>query len=113
LRNPDETLFAQAPLGDNVQQSLVKCVDSSRGYALKLVDPKGKSVWVGISFGERNDSFDFHTSIDDFNEKKDIEADPSSVSKESESNKDWSLKKGEKIVLDVGNKKNDGKSGAG
>lgn len=89
----------------------MKCTDSSRGFALKLVDPKGKSVWVGISFGERNDSFDFHTSIEDFNEKKELEKNPNKASKDFDSGKDWSLKKGEKVSIDVGNKKKDEKSG--
>ncbi len=105
LRNPDETLFAAAPIPDDISKGCVKTVDSSRGFALRLVDPNGKAMWVGISFGERNDAFDFYTSLTDFMEKKDMELNPEKYKNKDNAGKDWSLKSGEKVSFDFGGSK--------
>lgn len=100
--NPDNTLFAAAPMPEDHNQALVRCTDSSRGYAIRLTDPKGKHIWLGMVFGDRNDSFDFHTCLEDFEKTRDMELHPEKYAKENEPTKDFTLKKGEKLVLNVG-----------
>jgi Protein of unknown function (DUF1681). len=100
--NPDNSLFVAAPMPEDHNQALVRCVDSSRGYAIRLTDPKGKHVWLGMVFGDRNDSFDFHTCLEDFAQKRDMELHPEKYAKENEPTRDFSLKKGEKLVLNLG-----------
>eukprot|EP00330_Aristerostoma_sp_ATCC50986_P001368 CAMPEP_0114585660 /NCGR_PEP_ID=MMETSP0125-20121206/9130_1 /TAXON_ID=485358 ORGANISM="Aristerostoma sp., Strain ATCC 50986" /NCGR_SAMPLE_ID=MMETSP0125 /ASSEMBLY_ACC=CAM_ASM_000245 /LENGTH=100 /DNA_ID=CAMNT_0001780813 /DNA_START=38 /DNA_END=337 /DNA_ORIENTATION=- len=45
LVNPDESLFAEAPMPQNHNQGLIKCIDSSRGYGLRLKSPDGRFMW--------------------------------------------------------------------
>jgi hypothetical protein len=43
----------------------VKTIDSSRGYAVRLENPKGGFLWVGVAFRDRNDAFDFGVVFQD------------------------------------------------
>jgi len=51
-------------------------VDSSRGYAIRLQNPKGGFVWIGTAFRDRNDSFDFNVAVTEYKEKKERELHP-------------------------------------
>jgi len=102
LNNYDGTLFAAAPIPENYDQGVVKCADSSRGFALKLVDPHGKSAWVGLVFVERYDSFDFIAALQDFAKNRDMELNPAKYAEENKPTHNFALKKGEKISFNVG-----------
>jgi len=82
------------------EDSLQKCLDSTRGYAVKLTDGKGRAKWVGMAFRERNDAFDFKDTIRDYYKKLDYEKNPQKLAQEFETNKEsFSLKKGETIKV--------------
>lgn len=102
LHNYDGSLFASAVMPEKYDQAVVKCTDSSRGYALRLQDPSGKTAWVGIVFTERNDSFDFQASLQDFEKNRDMELNPQKYAAENKPTQNFSLKQGEKISFNVG-----------
>jgi len=102
LHNYDGSLFASAVLPEKYDQAVVKCTDSSRGYALKLQDPSGKTAWVGIVFTERNDSFDFQAALQDFEKTRDMELNPQKYAAENKPTQNFSLKQGEKISFNLG-----------
>jgi len=102
LVNYDGTPFASAPVPENYELGVVRCEDSSRGYALKLVDPAGKSAWVGAIFAERNHSFDFIAALQDFAKNRDMEVNPEKYAAENKPTQNFALKKGEKISFNVG-----------
>jgi len=102
LQNYDGSLFAAASIPENYEQAVVKCADSSRGYALRLQDPSGKTAWVGVVFTERNDSFDFNACFQDFEKNRDMELNPQKYAAENKPTQNFALKKGEKISFNVG-----------
>jgi len=101
LINYDGTPFAASPIPDNYEAAVVKCVDSSRGFALKVQDPSGRSAWIGIGFTESNDSFDFQACLQDFEKTRDMELNPEKYAEQNRPTQDFSLKKGEKITFNV------------
>lgn len=48
----------------------MKTNDSSRGYAVRLENPKGGYLWVGVAFRDRNDAFDFGVVFQDYSDRK-------------------------------------------
>jgi len=102
LVNYDGTPFASSPVPENYEHGVVRCEDSSRGYALKLVDPSGKTAWVGAVFAERNHSFDFIAALQDFAKNRDMELNPQKYAAENKPTQNFALKKGEKISFNVG-----------
>jgi len=102
LVNYDGTPFASSPVPENYELGVVRCEDSSRGYALKLIDPSGKSAWVGAVFAERNHSFDFIAALQDFAKNRDMELNPQKYAAENKPTQNFALKKGEKISFNVG-----------
>jgi len=101
LNNYDGSLFATSNIPENYEQAVVKCADSSRGYALRLQDPSGKTAWIGIVFAERNDSFDFNACLQDFEKNRDMELNPQKYAAENKPTQNFALKKGEKITFNV------------
>lgn len=65
-------VFASSVLPNNPEEAIVKTVDSSRGYAVRLEKPNGGFFWVGVVFRDRNDAFDFGVAFKDFNEKNSL-----------------------------------------
>ncbi len=68
-----------------------------------LTNDNGQKALVGVGFPERNDSFDFIAALDDFKKQTRIAngiADPNSTYNSTPS-KDFSLKEGEKISLNI------------
>ena len=74
--NLDGSLFAQSPIPRRFEDAVQKCVDSSRGFAIRLQNSNGKFAWVGLAFRDRNDAFDFNVCFKDFEEKVDAEKNP-------------------------------------
>lgn len=87
-------IFAVCPVKDG---AIDRCVDSSRYFVLRVESADGKHMYIGLAFNERNDAFDFNTSLEDArrereSELKQIDFGPT---------KDYSLKSGEKIKISV------------
>lgn len=47
-------------------------MDSSRGYAVRLENPKGGFFWVGVVFGDRNDALEFEAVLQDYAKRKNM-----------------------------------------
>lgn len=67
LINEDDSLFAQSVITvEDYDPFVQRCFDSSRFFALMLVNDNGQKALVGVGFPERNDSFDFIAALDDY-----------------------------------------------
>ena len=66
--NEDNTVFAESAFkNDNYEQYIQRCVDSSRFFAVLLVNPQtGQKANIGVQFPERHDSFDFVGAFDQY-----------------------------------------------
>jgi hypothetical protein len=89
-------IFAVCPVKDG---AVDRCVDSSRYFVLRVESEDGRHIFIGLAFNERNDAFDFNTSLEDARREKEAEANPQSV--EQGPAKDYSMKDGEKIHISV------------
>jgi hypothetical protein len=58
-------VFGETKVPHNYKEAIVKTNDSSRGYAVRLENPKGGFLWVGVAFRDRNDAFDFGVVFQD------------------------------------------------
>ena len=58
-------MFGETKVPPNYKEAIVKTIDSSRGYAVRLENPKGGYLWVGVAFRDRNDAFDFGVGFQD------------------------------------------------
>ena len=109
LKNYDETVFAIAKIPENFETSVEKCVDSSRGYALKLTNEDGRFVWVGLVFHDRNSAFDFFACFEEQLKRKRMSENV--VEFKIDPSLDFALKKGAKIRVNIkkedDSKKND------
>ena len=90
-------IFAVCPVQDG---AVDRCVDSSRYFVLRVENAQnGRHMYIGMAFNERNDAFDFNTSLEDSRREKEIEANPVVV--EEGPAKDYSMKDGDKIHINV------------
>ena len=104
-------LFAAAPY---TSKTVVEAaVDSSRFYAVRVVGDGGQKATLGIGFEERSDSIDFGICLQECRKVLGYEAalqalggkNEKGVRKaEVEEKRDWSLKEGETIRVDIGKK---------
>lgn len=96
------TIFAVCPIQEGAVE---RCVDSSRYFVLRIEHQNGRHMFIGVAFNERNDAFDFNTSLQDAQREKEYEVNGSSTAALESSNvvplKDYSLKEGEKITVKV------------
>ena len=102
-------LFAAAPYRD---KSVVEpAVDSSRFYAIRVVGDGGQKATLGIGFEDRSESIDFGISLQECRKVLGYESRPQAVGGSSQkaaaksdqhTKKDWSLKEGETIKIDIG-----------
>jgi adaptin ear-binding coat-associated protein 1/2 len=94
-------IFAVVP----VQEGAVdRCVDSSRYFVLRVENASnGQHMFVGMAFNERNDAFDFNTSLEDSKREKQAEEEALKAAARYSSvpPKDYSIKEGEKIRISV------------
>lgn len=100
--NNDGSCFAVCPVPHRWEEAIQKTVDSSRGFAIRLQNPNGKYAWVGLAFRDRNDAFDFNVCFSDYEQKRELEANPNKFAKDFENMQDFSIKQGQKIVLNLG-----------
>jgi len=90
LRDYNDVLYAKAKVPENFKSSVEKCVDSSRGYALKLTHDDGRFAWTGLVFHDRNAAFDFYACFEEYLKRKTKNSKPFEV----DQNLISSLKKG-------------------
>lgn len=91
------TIFAVCPVKDG---AVDRCVDSSRYFVLRVENANGQHMFVGMAFNERNDAFDFNTSLEDARREKEVEK--QMATKEVGPSKDYSIKDGQKLHISVG-----------
>eukprot|EP01084_Bolivina_argentea_P043113 79453_1 len=105
INNDDGKLFAMSLIKDG---SVERAKDSSRYFVLKIQNTQGKHAFIGIAFNERNYAFDFNVALQGFEKEKEREAmanaddDTEDSSKPHVPTKDYSIKAGEKIHVDIG-----------
>lgn len=98
--NANGTKFAEAPVAHNSKKNPVeKVTDSSRYFTVKVSDGGGNSRLIGVGFKERSASFDFRTTIQDWNQRVAEEKRIRSLPAYSGPSKDYSLKKGETFTI--------------
>jgi hypothetical protein len=108
------SIFAVCPVKDG---AVDRCIDSSRYFVLRVENANtGKHMYIGMAFNERNDAFDFNTSLEDARREKQAEKQAAEAAKKYDEGpgKDYSMKEGEKIHINVNkvaNKKSNGKAG--
>jgi adaptin ear-binding coat-associated protein 1/2 len=94
-------IFAVCPVKDG---AVDRCVDSSRYFVLRVENAARKHIFIGLAFNERNDAFDFNTSLEDSRRERlaDQEAfNNALLETEPCPPKDYSIKDGEKIHIAV------------
>ena len=68
----DGKIFASTKIPPNHNEAIMKTLDSSRGYAVRLQNPKGGYLWIGVAFRDRNDAFDFGVVFQDYSDRKKV-----------------------------------------
>lgn len=93
-------LFAASPYSSEavVQQAL----DSSRFFAVRVVGEGGMKATLGLGFEDRSDAFDFGIALREA--RKVLGWEKPKASETSDAMRDFSLKEGEKIHIQVGGK---------
>eukprot|EP01116_Phalansterium_solitarium_P018722 TRINITY_DN5067_c0_g1_i1.p2 TRINITY_DN5067_c0_g1~~TRINITY_DN5067_c0_g1_i1.p2 ORF type:complete len:250 (+),score=63.08 TRINITY_DN5067_c0_g1_i1:80-829(+) len=96
--------FASCPVEDG---SVEAVTDSSRYFVLRIEDGRGRHAFLGMGFTERTDAFDFNAALQDHKRHVKEEADGQTAAKrlEEASKKDYSLKEGQTIRVNVNIKK--------
>lgn len=90
-------IFAVCPVKEG---AVDRCVDSSRYFVLRVESgATGKHIFIGMAFNERNDAFDFNTSLEDARREKQAEQEIKDL--DYGPPKDYSIKDGEKIHISV------------
>ena len=92
-------IFAVCPIKDG---AVDRCVDSSRYFVLRIENANGRHMFIGMAFNERNDAFDFNTSLEDAKREREAAKNPPAPLPELPS-KDYSIKEGEKIRVKIKN----------
>ncbi|KAG7356106.1 DUF1681 domain containing protein [Nitzschia inconspicua] len=93
-------MFAVCPIKDG---AVDRCVDSSRYFVLRIENANGRHMFIGMAFNERNDAFDFNTSLEDAKREREAIKEPP-VKLPDLPSKDYSIKEGEKITVNIKNK---------
>lgn len=91
-------IFAVCPVTGR-QGAVDRCIDSSRYFVLRIENAAGKHMFIGLAFNERNDAFDFNTALQDSRREK--AAYEIAASNFSGPAKDYSIKEGEKIHIEL------------
>ncbi|KAK5660369.1 hypothetical protein OQA88_12910 [Cercophora sp. LCS_1] len=97
-------LFAAAPY---VARAVVDpAIDSSRFFALRVQDPSGRKASLGIGFEERGEAFDFGVALQEAQKglgigEAGVSAGAVAKEKKTEEKRDYSLKDGETITVNL------------
>ncbi|KAL7925676.1 hypothetical protein ACQKWADRAFT_282686 [Trichoderma austrokoningii] len=99
-------LFAASPYND--RSAVEPVTDSSRFFAVTVKDPQGRKAVLGIGFEERSDAFDLAVSLQEARRSLGWEAEQGhgvTEGKAKTDTKDYSLKEGETITVNLGGTK--------
>mmetsp|Transcript_44409 Transcript_44409/g.53701 ORF Transcript_44409/g.53701 Transcript_44409/m.53701 type:complete len:247 (-) Transcript_44409:350-1090(-) len=91
-----ESIFAVCPVREG---AVDRCFDSSRYFVLRIENDKGRHMFIGMAFNERNDAFDFNTALEDSRRERELAKRP--VVAYSGPTVDYSIKEGEKIHVAI------------
>ncbi|EHA52133.1 hypothetical protein MCOR27_000371 [Pyricularia oryzae] len=100
-------LFAAAPY---TSAAVVEpTLDSSRFFAVRVQDPAGRKAILGVGFEERSESFDFGVALQEARKALGLDQDaaggphgkPVPAETRPEIKRDWSLKEGETITVNL------------
>ncbi|KKA27108.1 hypothetical protein TD95_001127 [Thielaviopsis punctulata] len=105
-------LFAAAPY--TAPSVVESALDSSRFFAIRVQDPSGRKAMLGAGFEERSEAFDFSVALQDARKSLGIditgagasakEKEKAAAAAEAEKKRDYSLKAGETITINLGGK---------
>ena len=105
-------MFAAAPY--TTQAVVEPTLDSSRFFALRVQDPSGRKATLGIGFEERSEAFDFSVALQETRKALGWEGSapvggtassgPAAKKEQAEEKRDYSLKEGETITVNLGGK---------
>ncbi|KAK2616838.1 hypothetical protein QQS21_000215 [Conoideocrella luteorostrata] len=96
-------LFAAAPYTGS--SAVEPVLDSSRFFALTVRDPQGRKATLGIGFEERSEAFDLAVALQEARRSLGLEGVQRRESGgKEESKRDYSLKEGETITVNIGKK---------
>jgi hypothetical protein len=71
--------------GSNAGNGVDRCIDSSRYFVLRIRNVQtGRHMYIGLAFNERNDAFDFNTSLEDSRREKEMDRRAELLAKEME-----------------------------
>lgn len=108
LHDPNTSeIFACCPVKDQKSKAVDQVIDSSRYFALRIDDGKGKHAYVGMGFRDRSHAYDFNATMLDHwkGVQRQREAEELRVEMEaraaSEPMRDLSLKDGETLSIKV------------
>lgn len=91
------SIFAVCPVKDG---AVDRCIDSSRYFVLRVENAStGRHMFIGMAFNERNDAFDFNTALEDSRREREAAKNPVKV--DYGPPKDYSMKEGQKIHINV------------
>ncbi|KAL6719257.1 hypothetical protein ACLMJK_003494 [Lecanora helva] len=99
-------LFAKAPYGD--AKAVESVLDSSRFFTIRVVGPTGEKAVLGIGYEERGEAIDFAGALQEARKVLGLEpraAGKGVGAKAPEVKKDYGLKQGETIKVDLDNVK--------
>lgn len=88
--NPNNTVFLVSLIDENVERFVIPVRDSVRYFSIKAINDKGQAGWYGLAFKQRNDSFDFKVTLQNF--KQSIEFERNVKNQEFKPKYDFSLK---------------------
>ena len=91
------SIFAVCPIKDGAVE---RTVDSSRYFVLRIENANGRHMFIGMAFNERNDAFDFNTSLEDAKREREQANEPTPTVPDLPA-KDYSIKEGEKIRINI------------
>lgn len=99
-------LFANVPYND--PKAVEPAVDSSRFFAVRVVGPTGEKAVLGVGFEERGEAIDFAGALQEARKVLGLEPQTKgkgAVGKTQEAKKDYGLKEGETIKVDLNHMK--------
>lgn len=96
-------LFAKAPYAD--AKAVEPVLDSSRFFAVRIEGPMGERVVLGLGFEERGEAIDFAGALQEARKVLGLEPQPKGKAAAKVDKKDYGLKQGETIKVDLGNMK--------
>ena len=97
--NENNTVFLVSFVDENIEKYVTRARDSTRYFSLRAMNDKGEAGYYGLGnkiifihlvFKQRNDAFDFYTTLCDFKEK--LQFEKKNKSEEYKPKYDFSMK---------------------